>query len=428
MSAVGKYSMPLEGVGDAEGSVAQHGNLRYLEKALHGHWNLGQRLLLCWTPTDSGIAILMAPHNFLARFSASLNDCAPVDRLEALNGSFIRKLIAGQRRMETLEFEGTARRLDLTPTAVKLPVPVTQDEVALIAVEAMVRRFSISYVDSRAVLLFDIVDFSLYTPFEQTSQLNSLSYSLNTAHNKLLQHDINVNFARTTTGDGFYVWNRDTHPAANVYLFYLMLLVVANNTIARSKAAVNTVPYIRTGFHVGSHYEFSQAEALNPTMSSYIVGDVTIELARILGSAKSGQIAIGDFVTHIPTSLREGAYLIAVDTVRYVERMRKGLDILRGLDLSGESIRSIHCYLTGENGPSGGETIRGFRVTDKHGFSRNAYNLRMNIRTESGASLLMGSQSSGSMGPLGGARSGAASEAQGSQDDYTGYRRARPRE
>jgi len=61
------------------------------------------------------------------------------------------------------------------------------------------------------------------------------------------------------------------------------------------------VPLIRAGFHVGSHYELFQAEGVNPTLYSYIVGDVTIALARMLEAAEGGQILMGDFVTALPT-------------------------------------------------------------------------------------------------------------------------------
>ena len=419
MSLLRYSALPAGSTNDStELSTAQQGNVRYLEKALREHWNLGQKLLLCWAPTDSGIDVLMAPHYFLAQFSASLNDCAPVDRLEALNGSFIRKLISGVRQMNLREFESSARRLDLSPCHIKLPIPIQRDLAAQLATEAIARRYSISYVESRAVLLFDIVEFSRFTPFEQASQLNSLSYSLNSAYNKLLKHNINIEFARTTTGDGFYIWNRDTSAAANIHLFHFMLLVVANNTIAYGKGRPGTVPLIRTGFQVGSHYEFSQAEGLNPTVSSYIVGDVTIDLARMLESAGSGQIVIGDFVTSIPTSLREGAYLVEVDTIRFVERIRKNIELLKGLELSGEQVKSIHCYLTGETGPSGGETIRGFKISDKHGFSRLVYNIRINIRTDSGSSVLMGT-------PTAGARViEDIDKLDELEDDYNGYLRA----
>jgi len=58
------------------------------------------------------------------------------------------------------------------------------------------------------VLLLDAVDFSLHTPLEQVAMLNSLSYSVNSAYRQLISTDVQINFARTTTGDGFYIWNR----------------------------------------------------------------------------------------------------------------------------------------------------------------------------------------------------------------------------
>ena len=75
-----------------------------------------------------------------------------------------------------------------------------------------------------------------------------------------------------------------------------MLLVLAENVIAlRGKAKSNITPLLRTCFHIGGHYEFCQSEGLSPTTFSYIVGDVTIELARMIGKAKPGQILVGGF-------------------------------------------------------------------------------------------------------------------------------------
>ncbi|MCB1708516.1 MAG: hypothetical protein KDI10_07280, partial [Halioglobus sp.] len=142
-----------------------------------------------------------------------------------------------------------SERLDVAPTFIKLNTALTEDKNVLEAVEQLIKRYGLSYVESRAVLLLDIVEFSLHTPFEQASQLNSLSYSLNSAYNKLLAQGIEVNFARTTTGDGYYIWNRDLGPAANQDLFYFMLLVVADNAAARAASRGNTVPVIRTAYH-----------------------------------------------------------------------------------------------------------------------------------------------------------------------------------
>lgn len=376
--------------------IVQTTCLDYLDTILRQHWNLGQNILLCWCLDDQGIKLLQAPHYFLGKFTASLNDCDPVDRLDALNGRFVRQLVSGSRRLSAEDFHGTASRLQLEAIDIALPVPLSDGPGCCAAVDSLFKRYSINYVKSRAVLLFDIVNFSLASPFEQTSQLNSLSYSLNSAHNKLLKRNIEINFSRTTTGDGYYVWNHDVSPRANLELFQFMLLVIADNAIAQRaasclNASVQSVPKIRSGFHIGSHFEFYQVEGLNPSMNSFIVGDVTIELARMLDLAGSGQIFIGEFDTVVPTSNREGAYLVPANSQHFVERIAKQMTNLQGITLSGEQIESIYCFLTGVTGASGGQSARSFRITDKHGRSRNAYNLRINIRTDnSNKSVILG--------------------------------------
>ncbi len=92
------------------------------------------------------------------------------------------------------------------------------------------------------------------------TQLNSLSYSLNSAHAKMLEQDVGINFARSTSGDGFYVWNRDDGLEANVNLYHFMHIVLADNAIARSKSSSKAVPRLRACFHVGACYEFHQSE------------------------------------------------------------------------------------------------------------------------------------------------------------------------
>ena len=367
-------------------TAVQQENLRCLDVAFKQQWNLGQNILLCWCLHAEGVQVLVAPHYYLGQFSASLNDCDPVDRLEALNGRYIREMISGSRQLSSTDLKGAASRLQLRPVTISLTTALAPQIEVCQAVDLLIQRYSINYVTSRAVLLFDIVDFSLASPFEQTSQLNSLSYSLNVAHSRLQQQNSEINFSRTTTGDGYYVWHHQQSPRANLELFEFMVLVIAENAMAQRAAYSETsrgqvVPEIRTGFHIGSHFEFYQPEGLMPGMNSYIVGDVTIELARMLDLARPGQIFIGDFDTVIPTSHREGAYLIPVNSQHFVERAVKLMASLQGEMLAEKTIATMHCFLTGETGASGGKTARRFRITDKHGRSRNVYNLRINIRT-----------------------------------------------
>lgn len=366
-------------------SIVQRGNLKTLEKTLRKQWRLGQNIVLCWSSDERGLLVILVPHYFLGNYCAVGADGRAED-----NEAFVRELISGERRKTREELFAVAERLDISPTFIKLSSALAEDDNVVAAVEELIRRYGLSFVDTRAVLLFDIASFSLYTPFEQASQLNSLSYSLNSAYNKLQAQGIEINFARTTTGDGYYVWNRDLGPFSCQDLFLFMLLVVADNASARAASRGNTVPVIRTAFHIGSHYELYQAEGVNPTVFSYIVGDVTIELARMVDLAQPHQILIGDFECTLPSRERGGVPLpVQVDTAAYVRSCDRELERLVGTQLSSRPIKTMACYLTGTQGGSGDTGPRRFRITDKHGLTRHAYNLQVDIDLD-GQSLSLG--------------------------------------
>jgi hypothetical protein len=351
-------------------SLVQRGNLKALEATLRKQWRLGQNIVLCWSLDQRGLLVILVPHYFLGNY------CARPDAPDSDNEGFIRELISGTRRKSREEFFAIAGRLDVAPSFVKLDTALSEEAPVQDAVEQIIRRYGISYVACRAVLLFDIAQFSLYTPFEQASQLNSLSYSMNSAYNKLLAHGVEINFARTTTGDGYYVWNRDNGPGANQDLLVFMLLVIADNAVARAASRGNTVPVIRSAYHAGSHYELYQAEGVNPTVFSYIVGDVTIDLARMVDLARPHQILVGDFAQAPPAG---GAIQ---HSPAFVKACNQRLGLLRGVQLSGQSIVSMRCRLTGEDEPGERRAARRFKVTDKHGLSRHAYNLQLLVELQ----------------------------------------------
>jgi hypothetical protein len=275
---------------------------------------------------------------------------------------------------------------------VRLREPLSGHPVETQIIEKMIRRYGINFVASRAVTLFDIVGFSLLTPFEQMTQLNSLSYSLNSAHAKMMEREVGINFARSSSGDGFYVWNRDDGLEANVNLYHFMHIVLADNAIARSKSTSKAVPRLRACFHVGSCYEFHQAEGLNPTMHDFIVGDVTIELARMIEAALPGQILVGDFMADIvEAEFADPAETQAnLDAVTFLQRAQGNLAKLSGMEFSGERVTAIKCYLTGENMGGGQFNIRRLHIKDKHGLSRVAYNAKVNIYRETAQPILLG--------------------------------------
>ena len=373
----------------SEMGLRQRSNLVHLERCLHDHWSLGQNSILSWAPLDDGLLILVVPHYAIAEYTA-----APTDdpRLPPrVSAAFITELISGERQLSIAQIQKVAKLLDIETTYIALRQPLTGHVAETQIIERMIHRYGVNYVASRAVTLFDIVGFSLLTPFEQMTQLNSLSYSLNSAHAKMLEQDVGIDFARSSSGDGFYIWNRDHGLEANVNLYHFMHIVLADNAIARSKAVSKAVPRLRACFHVGSCYEFHQAEGLNPTIHDFIVGDVTIELARMIEAAMPGQILVGEFVAEAQDHANgEEESQVNLDAVTFLQRAQGNLSKLSGLELSGEKVTAIKCYLTGERQDNGDFSIRRLVIKDKHGLSRTVFNAKVNIYRELAQPILLG--------------------------------------
>ena len=387
LASVGSYLDALSSI-TAEMSLKERSDLIYLDKCLHRLWGLGQNVILCWCAEAEGISLVAIPHYAVADLSQAAHPSGDpaVDRVGP-SEDFLKALLSGRRRLSPRHMDHVVRLLGGEKVFLPLRAPLSGNPAHERIVETMIKRYSITYVPSRAVALFDVVGFGLLGPFDQMTQLNSLSYSLNSAQSKLLDKKIGVDFARSTTGDGFYVWNRDPELDANINLYHLMYLVLADNAIARHKAAGNTVPKLRACFHIGSCYEFHQSEGLNPTLYHYIVGDVTVELARMIDRALPNQILVGDF--HAEVKAADGA-TTTIDAMDFVLRATGNLDQLHGLELSGERVDSIKCYLTGTRLHNGQFTVRRITVNDKHGISRQVFNAKANIYRRNADPILLG--------------------------------------
>lgn len=382
------YLDQLAGVANEMG-LRQRSNLVHLEQCLHAEWRLGQNSILSWCPLDEGILILVVPHYAIAEHTATPGSDPGLP--QQVSARFITELISGERQLTLTQMQKVGRLLSVEPKHIALRQALSANPVETKIIENMIRRYGINYVASRAVTLFDIVGFSLLTPFEQMTQLNSLSYSLNSAHAKMLELDVSINFARSSSGDGFYIWNRDNGIDANVNLYHFMHLVLADNAIARSKSVAKSVPRLRACFHVGSCYEFHQAEGLNPTVHDFIVGDVTIELARMIEAAFPGQILVGDFMADLSDQINDATdSQVNLDAVRFLQRAQKNISKLSGLVISGERVTAIKCYLTGEQLESGEFNIRRLNIRDKHGLTRTAYNAKINIYRDNAQPILLG--------------------------------------
>lgn len=357
-----------------------------LDAALHRLWALGRNLVVAWTSRPQGLQALVVPHYKISE----MQGLAPGGEDAFAVRALIEDVLAGPKRVSGGRLTELASFFGYEPQSVELgfdPEAALSADVA----DMLVKRYGISYCEDRAVALFDIVGFSLLDPLDQVTQLNSLSYSVNAAYAKMLGKRIDISFARTTTGDGFYVWNRDSSIQANVNLYHFMQLVLADNAIARRKARrKQIVPELRTCFHVGGYYEFYQSEGLSPTIYSYIVGDVTIALARMCENALPNQVLVGDFT--VPMADQETGETARIDSIGFIQRTQMTLSQLEGLTLSDDDIDSIKCYLTGRPRPDGSFAVSRFRISDKHGLARHVYNAKVNIYRNSAEPIYLGLQ------------------------------------
>lgn len=384
------YALPP---GITEAQLRDH--IVALDQLLYGLWNLGENLVFGWMPTPQGLALLVAPHPLLIEYAQGGGDAIESARRTAL----LDELLATQEQLAPAQFTRMAHELGIKPRRLKLAFDLELG-LGLELTAAIVARYGIRLVEDRAVILFDAVGFSLLTPLQQVVQLNALSCSVNAAYAKLLDREININFARTTTGDGFYIWNRMRGIEANVELYQLLQFILADNALARERAqSPESVPRLRACFHVGSHYEFYQSEGLNPTSFSYLVGQVTIELARMIERALPGQILVGKFNT-LMRDAASGA-VQRIDSVDFVERTRQPLKVLNGLALGGAEIDEIACYLTGprddsvlghdrRDDPGEAYDISEYEIADKHGRHHRVYNAKINIHRRHGEPIYLG--------------------------------------
>jgi hypothetical protein len=358
--------------------------LSSLDDALFDVWNLGDNIILVWT-RDEGEARFLAVRHYAIIEAFDAAPSAPGDA----SGAFINGILAGPKLVAPAEFDricgvlGTAARVFRTGIG-----PEGRASDALVT--GVVTRYGVSLVRERAVVLLDAVGFSLRSPLEQVAMLNSMSYSVNAAYRQLMSKDVEINFARTTTGDGFYIWNRARSLDANVALYKLMMLILTDNAVAQRKAKRFPVPKLRTAFHVGEHYEFYQVEALNPTTFGYIVGQVTIDLSRMIARALPGQILLGDF--NVEASGVDAQGSTRYDTLDFVAKTSAALEQLNGLVVARDRIESIRCYLTGEAVPGGDFRVKRYQIRDKHGATRAVYNAKINIHRHQAPPIFLGIQ------------------------------------
>ena len=345
--------------------------LKYVDDELNRLWRLGRNAVVAWSSVDAGLEVLAVPQYLLPNLFANHEE-----------------ILVGTARRTSEELAEIADICEIEPYRIIVPEGLRDCYVGDRSLEYLTRRFGITKLTKKGVILFDIVAFSHYTPLEQVTALNSLSYSINVAYQRAIEHGLDVSLCYSTTGDGFYVWNRSEGLESNVDLFCFLMLVLADNTLGRRKGIVTTIPELRSGFQIGDCYEYFQAEGARPGTGSYIVGDATIQLARIVEKALPNQILIGDFATTRERDIHRG--LPSFDAPGFLTQAQERLQVFEDVNLSREKVLSIKCYLTGYEQDDGSYNVCRYGFADKHGFGHMVYNAKVNLHRANGSEIFLG--------------------------------------
>ena len=358
-------------------------SLRALHQTLYSLWQFGGNALIAWMPTRFGIEVLTVPKIRLFGTKS-----AP------------RRVFSGDRMMGQQTFSEVADVFGIQPMELRLERPVGEGPDALppALVEQVFSRFAVTKTDHRAVILLDIVGFSRFSPEEQASQLATLEFALNIAVEATREQGFSLDAVRSTTGDGFYVWNREKGLTADLNLFVALVMFMTYHSLLRRRVKVpSAVPTLRTAISIGSHYSYRQPDREGGAQDNeYIVGDVTISLARLMQSTSAEQIIIGDFQR---PDERTGGVLSADG---FVQRVSEQLASIKGLSILGNPLDRFAFYLTGPRQADGAFGIQKLRIVDKHSFEHYGYNAKLNIYLETGENYYCGLQHSDLAAAMGG--------------------------
>lgn len=369
----------------AEQSASSMRAAEALHQLLHALWQFGGNALVGWMPTARGIEVLTIP------------------KIRLYNTPDLpRRVFAGDRLMGPQTFNEVAASLGLEPVEVRFDQPVGggPDSMSTDTIERIFETFSVVKTSQRAVALIDIVGFSRLSPEQQGSQLATLEFALNIAAQAAREQGLAIAESRSTTGDGFYIWNRNKGLDADIGLFVLISLFLTYHSVLRRRVTVAAaVPSVRVVLGVGSHYTYHQPGPTPAQRIEYIVGDVTIHLARLIERARPEQILISDFTRAEDQSANLSA-------ASFVDRVSERLAQIESLSVLGNPLERFSMYLTGPRQADGSFGRQKFRVVDKHGFEHLAYNGKLNIFLKTGDSFYCGLQHTDLTAP---AKSGAAS-------------------
>ncbi len=347
-----------------------------LVSAIQNIWRFGANFIVGWNKTEAGVRLVYLADHSLPRVAKTLPQVLK-----------LRRYIDTDKALATLLAAG-CKQVDFA-----LNNPVPEGQSAVHKVDDLLRRYSATFCPNRAVALYDIVSFSIHSDLEQIALINSLSHNLVSAAAYCAELGMPIDASLSTTGDGFYIWNRNEGLAADIALYAATILALAKCSGARKDDSRDVAPQVKCCFHIGSEVEYFQTSGTGQELTGFIVGDVTISLARMIAATVPKQFVLGNFKRELDEGDADWARAIGsdvVDTHTFLALSQMELVKLIDAPVPGGTIETISNFLTGQKISDREFAMKKYQVVDKHGVQHRCFNTRLNIQTSAGSTFSAG--------------------------------------
>jgi len=349
-------------------------SLRAIDKRLAELWNFGSWFLAGWALEGSDLFVAMAP-------TADLADLAQHE-VALLRGDVVdaRGLIAVAKR--------AGLRIETIPAGAWWTAPALRAALA-----QSVQRYAIRRSPFHATARIEIDRFGELDTVDEIVQLATLSYSLNVAAERLAAANSDIDLGRSPTPGGYRLWNRRQGWKADIDLFCLVALALAENGLARARNARAT-PVVKAAFAVGPGWEFSLPRGgTSPMIHNDVLGEVRNTVSKLVGAALPGQILIGTFDRPmVEGAPRLGVIYKNLDAPRFMGLAQRRLGDFDNVLLGPEKIAGLKLYLTGDEIGPGTFDIKAFRYPGADEAGLEGFNVKLNIFRPASPPLFLGLQ------------------------------------
>ncbi|MBL8834561.1 MAG: hypothetical protein JNL71_19370 [Rhodospirillales bacterium] len=248
------------------------------------------------------------------------------------------------------------------------------------ALTQSVQRYAIRRSPFHAMGRIEIDGFAGLPTAEQIAQLATLSYSINVAARRIADLGSEIDLGRAASGTGYRLWNRRQGYRADIDLFCLIALALAENGLARARDA-RTAPVVKAAFTVGAGWEFSLPRGgASPVIHNDVLGEVGDLVTQLVDAALPRQILIGSFDRPMVDGPPAFGHIYRnLDAPRFMGLAQRRLQDFDNVLLGTEKVSSLKLYLTGDEIGPGTFDIKAFRYPIRADATMEAFNVKLNI-------------------------------------------------